>query len=87
MDFFYLEDFDNLSNHADTPEIASRLNDNLGMEPFSRQLLGGFPGQLVILAVGCPEDPAAAFHIRPLHHAVDCERTGGVLLHGGASSQ
>ncbi len=73
MDFFYPNDFDDLANHADTPEVTSRHNDNLGLEPFVQQILGGLSGQLVILAVGCPENPAAAFHVGVVHHAVDCE--------------
>lgn len=87
MYFFYLDDFDDLPDHADALQISPRPDNDLRLLPFAQQILSGFSGQLVALAVGCPEYPAATFDVAVLHHAVDCERTGGVLLHGGASSQ
>jgi hypothetical protein len=50
-------------------------------------LLSGLSGQLKVLTVGCPEHPAAAFQVGPVHHAVDCDRARGIVLRRGTSTE
>jgi len=73
LDSFYLDHFDNLSNHADAFEVSSRFDDNFGSEPIAKQILDDLSRQLVALAVSCLEDPAPAFDVSSVHHAVDRE--------------
>jgi hypothetical protein len=52
MDFFCLDHFNNLPNHADALQISPQFDDDLCSKPLVLQILGGVSGQLIALAIG-----------------------------------
>jgi hypothetical protein len=87
MDFFYLDHFDNLPNHADAFQISPRLDHNLRSEAFSEQILSGLSSQLEVLTVSCPENPAAAFYPRSVYHTLDRDCTWRIVLRRSARAE